>query len=365
MAAFEIPEPLGYAYKSPIRYQAMQLINTQLPKAPNFVDGGAAYNPTDVIEVGGAGFEFTSNTGFMSTSSTAFESGASVTNDGSWTVRNTGRIYLQTNGQIVVQSTGEISVQTAGRLDIESGGALNFRDGSLVTAEDGSTFLLQDGSVLNTAGIVNFGSTNTITGTPRLVSGATFYGNSGSTVQFSGTFLLAGGTNVELAPARTWNRRNLRMIATDDPTMALNVFGTPFAGASKTPYLEIKGQTTPVVLTLLELEDLPHGQTITSVLVKSASLTGAPIISRALTYRVVRWSDHTGPTAMSAATGDAHDSSSWSTQVLDTTITITSNSTIDRAYRYGVEILNHDVSGNPSMNIISVLATGTATSLRV
>lgn len=354
MAAFDIPEPLGYAYKSPIRYQAMQLINTQLPKAPNFVDGGATYTPADPIVVGGAGFEldgptvFTANavTTFESISETTFESGATLTNNGAFYIDGPGIAYVRTNGYIIVQSTGEISVQTGGRLDVETGGAMNWRDGSLITAADGSTFQLADGSVLNTAGIVNFGSTSTITGTPKL----------------------SGGANLALSPARSWTRRNLRMCATANPAEATES-GSDILGAGGNFIPSIKIGSTDAgspFATLLEIDDLPHGQTITSVVVRTAGQGSSPgaSIGRNATYRVIRWTDETTLDAMSSTVSDSHTTGNWQTMI-NQTITITSNSTIDRAYRYAVQLVNHTAANADPMHIVSVVANGTASSILV
>jgi hypothetical protein len=49
----------GYAYRDPVGHLEMNRINDQIVKAPNFVDGGATYNPTDELIIGGAGLTLT------------------------------------------------------------------------------------------------------------------------------------------------------------------------------------------------------------------------------------------------------------------------------------------------------------------
>lgn len=388
MAAFEIPEPLGYAYKSPIRHQAMQLINTQLPKAPNFVDGGATYTPADPIVVGGAGFEldgptvFTANaeTTFESISETTIASGATFTNNGAFYVDGPGIIYVRTNGLIIVQSTGEISVQTGGRLDVETGGAMNWRDGSIITAADGSTFQLADGSVLNTAGIVNFGSTNSITGSPKLVSGTTLTANSGSTVNLGGTTTLTGGTNLMLSPARSWTRHSLRICnvsytsgstseAPEDPDAWIVNMTTPTGTAVETaaPFIMSRELQNDVgTFHWIELCDLPDGSTIDQVVIKSRGASGAGIVT-VPQYLVVRWQPGGTVETMSASTPDVHTSINWSNTTLDTAITITDHATIDRSFTYAVIVRHASATGTPGARtmILGASASGTATSIRL
>jgi hypothetical protein len=67
---------------------------------------------------------------------------------------------------------------------------------------------------------------------------------------------------------------------------------------------------------------------------------------------------------MSSVVTDSHTTGNWTTAA-NQTITITSHATIDRSYRYAVQVVNHDVDNNDELNLISVLASGTATSLRV
>lgn len=372
MSAFTRANPIGWSAGNPVTAAQMNALDLDHVKTINIVDGGATYNPTTLIQIGGAGFQWNGPSAFASTSTTTFSSGATIAMQGALNVTSPGAIYLLSNGRIIVQNTGEIAVQTGGDLVVESGGTMHWESGSLIQAEDGSTFQLADGSVFNSAGIVNFGATSEIFGAPRLASaatltaqsGSTIAAASGSTVTFSGTTTFANSTWPALSPARTWSRRNLRMLGTADPTEAEELFTLTGGGGNPIPTVRI-GSTAAAFYTLLEIDDLPDGQTISSVVVRSLGNVGAPIINRAATYRVVRWTDETTLEAMSAATNDAHNSANWSTTTLDTTITITAHSTIDRSYRYGVEIMSQLNASDDWMNIFSVLATGTAASIRV
>lgn len=401
MAAFTPPNPLGYAPGDPVTSAQMNAINIAIPKCPNFVDGGATYNPADVINIGGDGFNFTATTAFASTSTTSFASGASVTNDGSWAVRNTGRLYLQTNGMIVVQSTGEISVQTGGRLDIETGGAMNWRDGSLSTAEDGSTVQFADGSVLSIAGTLNFTGSSEIYGSPDLQSGATLTIGTGaaiaastgstsifatgSSVIFNGTTTLASGTNLQLSPARNWERHSLRLMLTSyvanywtsgDPVVNSPGPSYPTAFVSNWDDNEDVATSSPAIKTIsrtdlkyeephyhwIALDDLPVGGTISQVIVTATGFGTTP--TTAAQFRVVRVDSSGTVENMSVAT----NRTGTFTSTIQTTVTVNANATISGAYKYAL-VVSHPsaASGEPgsSLWIRDVGAFGTMSSLPI
>jgi hypothetical protein len=360
MAALETPEPLGYAPGDPVTSAQMNRINIGLPKAPNWVDGGATYNPTDQLVMGGAGMRWTGPTEFGATSTTTFESAST-------TMWESGSSASFASGSTTVWESGSSASWE---------GLATFVDGSTVVIELDSTVDLYGGiTVQGGGGIIDFNSGaelhfdsgSTITGSATLPSGASLTGNVGSTVQFSGTFRLAGGTNVELAPARSWTRRNLRMCATASPSDVTESGSDITSGGNFIPSLKIASTilASPFA-TLLEIDDLPDGQTITSVVVRTAGQSASPgaTIDRAATYRVIRWTDETALDSMSATVNDSHTVGNWQSKI-DQTITITSNSTIDRSYRYAVQMINHTAANADPMHVVSVVATGTASSLSV
>jgi hypothetical protein len=58
MAALVPIKAGGYAFEDEVTDVQMNLINDQIVKAPNFVDGGATYNLSAENEIGGAGLRF-------------------------------------------------------------------------------------------------------------------------------------------------------------------------------------------------------------------------------------------------------------------------------------------------------------------
>lgn len=372
MAAFTRANPLGWSVGSPVTSAQMNALDLDHVKSPNFVDGLATYNPAGLIQIGGAGFQWNAASAFASTSSTTWA--------GSSTVSMLGTFTVSATGSIVIGSSGEISVTSGGEITLATGSAMTWEDGSLVQVDDGATVQFADGSVLNLGGILNFGATSEIFGDPRLASGATLTAQSGSdvvmgsgstltaasgsTVTLVGPTTFASATWPLLSPARTWTRRKFCMAGTEEPTKVLEMCGLPMLGTTNTTFIRLSG-TGPRYLTLLEIDGLPNGQTIASVVVRSVGYVGSPTITDEATYRVVRWTDETTIEAMSASVDDPHVQADWSTDVLETTLTITAHATIDLSYRYGVEVLSQNTSGGIELQIISVVATGTASSLRV
>jgi hypothetical protein len=360
MAALETPEPLGYAPGDPVTSAQMNRINIGLPKAPNWVDGGATYNPTDQLVMGGAGMRWTGPTEFGATSTTTFESAST-------TMWESGSSASFASGSTTVWESGSSASWE---------GLATFVDGSTVVIELDSTVDLYGGITVqggggvidfNSGAELHFDSGSTITGSATLPSGASLTGNTGSTVQFSGTFQLAGGTNVELAPARSWTRHGCRLCAA-----ALDGGGTPFTDqplvlasfgvSSKGPRLYVQSFAAPSTRSWIELDDLPHGQTVTTVTLRTEGELSITTLTRAAIYRVVRWKDDDNFEYMSNAVNDSHTSGTWGTAATQT-LTINAHATIDRAYRYGVEIYHHEVDTPRTLFIWGATATGTYSSL--
>ena len=103
MAAFSAPFGAGIAYGGVVPSAGLNAINTDLPKAPNFVDGGATYNPLAALTVGGAGI-------YISSTNWRLLSGAVVNNYGSSFVGQTGVAGITATGG----SSGGHGVQAQG-----------------------------------------------------------------------------------------------------------------------------------------------------------------------------------------------------------------------------------------------------------
>lgn len=171
---------------------------------------------------------------------------------------------------------------------------------------------------------------------------------------------LTVGGDILVTPARAWTRHSCRMCGTTatggDPFTR-----TPDAAAwldvsSKGPRLHTR--STTAAITLLELDDLPHGQTIASVVLRTVGDNTTSSVTSAASYKVVRWTSENDLEDMSASVNDSHTDANWGT-VLAQTVTVTSNSTIDRSYRYGVLIAHHDVADDRDMIIWGATASGT------
>jgi hypothetical protein len=368
----------------------MNTLDQDHVKAPNFVDGLATYNPAGLIQIGGAGFRWNGPTLFASTSSTDVE--------GPFDIQSaTGRLYVKTSGQIVVQSSGEIVIET--------GGAMTWEDGALITAEDGSTFNLEDGSVLNLAGIMNFGATSEIHGDPRLMSGAeltvasgadvtvasggdvtvasggTVTAASGSIVNLAGTTTLTSGTNLNLSPARSWVRHSLRIsnVAYVDPvgSPAPNYDGPEnvtawvsnergAADAFASMFIRTLRTNTDTHTHRhyhwIALDDLPNGGTFSEVVVLAGGVGATPTTTAQ--FRIIRISSIGTVETMSALTDK---NGSWGIET-QTTVAVTSNSTISSDYTYALVVLHPVLTGSgtgPYLEIADAEASGTMSSVPI
>lgn len=121
MAAFPPPFGAGIAYGGSVPSSGgtglgLNGINDNLPKAPNLVDGGATYNPTDPVVIGGSGLHC-SGTGW------AVLSSARLTINNGGTIRADG-----TSGDIDLKVTGGTALLDAGNgtaIRVLSGGSLD------------------------------------------------------------------------------------------------------------------------------------------------------------------------------------------------------------------------------------------------
>lgn len=180
----------------------------------------------------------------------------------------------------------------------------------------------------------------------------------------NGPLTVADGNDVTLSPARSWSRRNLRMCSTSQPSIVDAENGSTILVSGFFIHTILVDSASLAETVLLEIDDLPDGQTISTVVVRTKGDGPAPsAITRAATYQVVRWTDDTTLEVMSSVVNDSHTTGNWTTAA-NQTLSITSHSTIDRSYRYGVVMVNHQVDNGDELNLISVLASGTATSLR-
>lgn len=361
----------GYAFEDPVTDTEMNLINDQIVKAPNWVDGGATYTFTGEIIVAGAGLRFNSTTDFSSGSVTAFESGSTV------------------------NVAGEMNVTTDGAVEVNGDGTVSFNDDSILAMKDGSQFTAAAGVLATVLGTWNFNTGSILSinsgATIRVLSGAAFTGasgststwNSGSSTVFAGTNTFSGTTNFSGATtftagtwpklsSRSWTRRSLNICnvsygnhASAGPTDADAWLRSSTSTSTNPPFIQTATETAAGSFHWIELKDLPDGSTVTQV----AVTTTGNLSNTSLTlpsYRIIRWQGGSAPDNMSSLTADGHVSADWLSGPLSTTITINANSVIDKTYRYAL-IVNHPSAsgGGTFMTITECSASGTATELRL
>lgn len=180
---------------------------------------------------------------------------------------------------------------------------------------------------------------------------------------------LTVGGDVLVSPARTWTRHSFRMCGTTgtgvDPFSRTpdSIFWLDVS--DKGPALYTRSVPSSAARTLIEFGELPHGQTISSVVLRTVGVLSTAAITTAASYKVVRWQSENDLEDMSSSVNDSHTTGNFHTTVLAQTVTVTSNSTIDKSYRYGVEITHHDVDSNRNMITWGATAAGTWSSVVV
>jgi hypothetical protein len=375
-----MPNPLGYAVGDPVTSAQMNLFNTQIVKAPNFVDGLATYNPVGLIQVGGAGFRWNGPTLFAGTSATTWASGStSVWDNGSsasWSgtatftsaavVSFTGTCEIDFGIDTETEMNGAFVVSSTGVIDVDSGGNLHFDSGSTITGTgtvaNGATLALASGGTLSAA------------------SGSTVTAASGSTVNLGGATTLTNSTNLNLSPARNWERHSLRiaMVSYIDGSgsPANNYEGPerPAAWISNHTGGGMTGFESPFIRTELTrtavyaeqhyhwvgLDDLPNGATFTQVVVTSTGVNNTPTTTAK--YRIIRIASDGTVENMSNLT----DRTGTWTNSVETTVTVNAHATISSAYRYALVVVHPlDTGGAPGtgLRIFDVESSGTMSSV--
>lgn len=181
----------------------------------------------------------------------------------------------------------------------------------------------------------------------------------------NGTITAGSSGNFVLSPARSWTRRCMRICSVDSAGMPGSpvawVEGLSVNSPPRVRFLEgVAGS-----FHFLELEDLPHGGTMTQVEIVTAGLFSTAAIGAAAQYQIIRWQGSGALQTMSTNDSDTHTSGTWNDDITHT-ITVTSNSQIDRAYRYALKVFHHQtVDAGADMVIKDLVITGTVSSLQV
>lgn len=151
MAALVPIKPGGYDTEDPILHTEMNLINTQIVKAPNFVDGDATYSPAVTVTIEGNGLTFNSTTAarWGAFGYATFQSGSKL-------IQNSGA-RLELSGTTTWKTGALATLEVGSQLDVES--IVEFQDGSFLNTVGAVTFNLVDVTTINENGTIYFGPT--------------------------------------------------------------------------------------------------------------------------------------------------------------------------------------------------------------
>lgn len=233
MTAFSAPFGAGIAYGARVPSAGLNSINTDLPKAPNFVDGGATYSPADPVVVGGDGIHV-SGTGWrvLSAAELIVNDGGiiSIGSGGVATFRVLSGALARINSGAAFDVYGSVTYKTAG-----PGGA-TWETGTSAIFSSGSTLTCASGSTVNLAGAVNgiAGAVGAWAGTwtfsnGLVVSGAALNANAGLTattltVSSTATFNDPVAINDRVTFSGTGAYRVLRASAGPDSSSTVNLW---------------------------------------------------------------------------------------------------------------------------------------------
>lgn len=425
MANFTNPHGGPYASKDPFLYTELNDLIDQLLKAPNF-DEGSSHAPTADIELSGSmggGFAFADDFPFSGEIDAAGDVTVNASSAALWTF--TADVTVQTLGP--VEFYGVTTLKSGGTFVTAAGstttfgaqvyfdGLVDFRSGSDVEIKSGCTWdfdagatvglaatmtvtgqitvsgtgnisvassgqiLGASGSILTWLGTANFqNEVNFTSGSDvEVKSGAAWDFESGSTLGLAGTTSITGATTFAsgtypLLSSRPWTERATRIASTTygtngaDPGPADANLWIRRDTVESVPTYYSDIATTVGCESVIELTNLPHGQTITSVSLETKG-TNAETPDFYPTYRIVRWQDGgTAFEAMSNVTDDEHATTlDWGAAKQVTEVTVTAFGTIDRAYHYGVRVIHpYESPTGTGVQIFDIWAEGTQTSLQ-
>lgn len=311
------------------------------PKLINAAEG-STHAPTSPIIIGGSGMhitgpslmadvQFATVTGSLGVAENAYIelSNASPGNDPA---------ELQCGGIIRVMAGGLLRVELDG--EVEHYGDFYMKSSSSVHVESGATLSVDSGGVMSVA--------------------------SGGSLSVFGTVTYFGTSNYPQLAARTVFRPSLRL-ASVPGTMP----GAPLAwkenNTSTTSGDKVvtasATSTSAAAYSLFEL-DVIDGAQLMSVAIKVKGVTGAGAGLNVPAYYIVRWQEDSPLSLVSNLAADDHTTGNWLTTVT-TFITPSSPHTIDKSYRYALQVYHPwNASGGASMEVYNVRTTMTVTSLR-
>jgi hypothetical protein len=341
-------------------------------------DGGGTYAPSTAIVIGGSGVTLSGANHHVSGTLTvdnlaviSIASGGSIKAEGSGTaditlavVTNVATLTVGANG--IVNMGGALNITANGLLNVKNTGGIAVESGGTILVQSSGTVQTDNGSNVNVFGSLKIkNSTGVLTleaGTTNLNAGkishlSTSENAYASGSKLTGTIEVSGGSSsivlkdsidLDLDPARDWDRRATRVAATTYDTGVPQAADDMFSPLFDAPSLyTLAGSTSPVV-TIFEIDPPPDGSLIVSATVKS--IYGSIVLSTlaVATYELVKWQNGltAAPVSISSLTNDTHatNGSDWNT-VKTVTVTADANTITDRAYRYGLRVNSSYLTG--------------------
>jgi hypothetical protein len=263
--------------------------------------------------------------------------------------------WLRANGVFYDDPIGDPGVITG---DMTIGGDLTVADDVTIAST------LDVGTSATIGADLTVGDDLFVTDDATIGDNLTVSGNASVTGTLTVTGDATFGGELNLTPARAWTRRCMSICSVDASGMPGSpvawVEGLSVNSPPRVRFLEgVAGS-----FHFLELEDLPHGGTMTQVEIVTAGLFSTAAIGAAAQYQIIRWQGSGALQTMSTNDNDTHTSGTWNNDITHT-ITVTSNSQIDRAYRYALKVFHHQtVDAGADMVIKDLVITGTVSSLQ-
>lgn len=193
MAAFSKANSAGWAVNERLTSVQMNALDGDHVKAPNLVDGGATYSPTDPVIVAGAGIHV-SGTGWRVLSAANL-----IVNTGGFiTIGSGGTATLRVLSGALAQIQAGGALDVAGSLTLKTTGAGSFtaETGTTATWNSGSTATFATGSTVNLSGTTNVRGAVTFKSTANGGPGSLVFESDASAL-ISSTAITWAGTSVQ------------------------------------------------------------------------------------------------------------------------------------------------------------------------
>ena len=340
----------------------MEAFDAARPKWINGTDGGT-WAPTAQVILGGTGLRVTGDSRFDAITA------AVLAASGTLTVANTSDLVVASGGDLIVQAGGDLDIGTGAGVatfTVKSGSVANIAVGAALDARGATTFYGASTTTFNTDSLLIQAASAVWS-----MGGFNTY-SAGSAVAFNGTVTFGNSTNPNLAPNRAFEIHTLDAVpltwdTPGPPASNPDVWLIESDVNAPAPMVQTRAAPTTGHRHLLRFHGLIAGSSLTAVVVTTRGSSGSSGLTRS-TYRLIRYKGSAAAEDISFLTTDAHasDASDWSTDILDTQLTMMSSPhQVDSTYTYAV-LVNHPYQGaGAAMKIYDCKAVGTFDKLRV